>query len=274
MLVPSKMPVLTLRILTAVVLLAVIVPAITIAPGWLWLLFCIAAAIACSIEWSGLSGAKGLYKVLVPCVTGGAVAIFICFPYYARWIYWPAMLIWILVSTIVISQRTSDLNSVLKVLAGMIVIIAAIVALSALRSASPLSLIALMAIVWISDTSAYAFGKAFGRSKLAPRISPGKTWEGVAGAIFAVCIYGGILRFIFPAVLEPLDGIRDQSDAAFFATWVALAIAGVLGDLGESWAKRVAGVKDSGKMLPGHGGALDRVDALLPVLPLAALIYL
>lgn len=268
------MSALTLRILTAAVLLAVIVPAITVAPGWLWALFCVAAAIACSIEWSGLSGAKGLYKFLVPCVTGGAVAILTFFPHYARWVYWPAMLVWILVSVIVIGQRTSDLNRVLKVIAGTIVIIAAIVALSALRSASPLSLIALMAIVWISDTAAYAFGKAFGRSKLAPRISPGKTWEGVGGAIIAVCIYGGILRFFFPGVLEPLEGARTQSEVLFFATWVALAIAGVLGDLGESWSKRMAGVKDSGTMLPGHGGVLDRVDALLPVLPLAALIYL
>ena len=162
------MPVLYLRILTAVVLLAVIVPAITVAPGWLWLLFCVAAAIACSLEWSGLSGTKGLCRLLVPAVTGGAVAILVSFPSYARWVYWLAMSIWLLVSVIVIGQRTSDLNRTLKLIAGSIVIIAAIVAFSALRDASPYSLIALMAIVWISDTSAYACGEAFGRSKLAP----------------------------------------------------------------------------------------------------------
>ena len=183
-------------------------------------------------------------------------------------------MVWLAVSLTVIRQQTSDVGRTLKILAGSIAIVAAIVALSELRNASAIALVALMAIVWISDTSAYLVGRAFGKVKLAPMISPGKTWEGVAGAILAVFVYGAILRKFFPGVLESLDGARRQSGAEFLLTWIVLAIAGILGDLGESWAKRIAGVKDSGTMLPGHGGILDRVDALLPVLPLAALIYL
>jgi len=128
-----------------------------------------------------------------------------------------------------------------------------------------------MAIVWIADSAAYFAGRRFGKRKLAPSISPGKTWEGVYGALFAVGIYAlALLPFAERA------GYSEPLLPAVVVAWVALvlALAGVsiVGDLFESQLKRQRGVKDSGKLLPGHGGILDRIDALMAALPPAALI--
>jgi predicted CDP-diglyceride synthetase/phosphatidate cytidylyltransferase len=114
----------------------------------------------------------------------------------------------------------------------------------------------------ISDTAAYFTGRAFGKRKLAYHISPGKTWEGVAGAVLAVVIYGVVWVFVF-------------ADGAYMVTLIPLLIIltvlGIMGDLFESLIKRQAGVKDSGNILPGHGGILDRIDALTAALPVAIL---
>jgi len=115
-----------------------------------------------------------------------------------------------------------------------------------------------MAVVWIADTAAYFAGRQFGRLKLAPVISPGKTWEGVAGAWGALTLYA--------AALSQLAGMPFLS---LFLMVSGLLVLSVLGDLFESWIKRVAGRKDSGNVLPGHGGVLDRIDALMPTLPIA-----
>ena len=127
------------------------------------------------------------------------------------------------------------------------------------RSAAPAGI---HGSIWISDTAAYFAGRALGKHKLAPNISPGKTWEGVAGAVVAVSIYAliwarvageaGHTKFLMPLLL-------------------ILAIMGIIGDLFESLIKRHAGLKDSGNILPGHGGILDRIDALTSTLPIAVL---
>jgi phosphatidate cytidylyltransferase len=126
-----------------------------------------------------------------------------------------------------------------------------------------------MAIVWIADTAAYFTGRAIGRRKLAPLVSPGKSWEGVYGAWVAVAIYAALL---VPFADEA--GFRFPVTAIAIAAWiafvVALAAVSVVGDLFESLLKRHAGVKDSGNVLPGHGGVLDRTDALLAAMPIAA----
>jgi phosphatidate cytidylyltransferase len=132
-------------------------------------------------------------------------------------------------------------------------------------------LLAMMAIVWIADTAAYFTGRRFGRRKLAPSISPGKTWEGVYGALAAVAIYALLLLSLAAAAgsTRPLDAIAA-------AIWVALTLLltglSIIGDLFESQLKRQRGVKDSGAILPGHGGVLDRIDALTAAMPPAALI--
>jgi phosphatidate cytidylyltransferase len=159
---------------------------------------------------------------------------------------------------------------VAMVVTGWIVLIGVWVALVELQARSPWLVLAAMAFVWIADTAAYFSGRAFGRRKLAPEVSPGKTWEGVYGALVAVAVYAFLLMY-----LAPPTGLATPLGTAEFAACIAYAllIAGVsiIGDLFESLMKRHARVKDSGKVLPGHGGVLDRTDALLAAMPLAAL---
>jgi phosphatidate cytidylyltransferase len=125
-----------------------------------------------------------------------------------------------------------------------------------------------MAVVWIADIAAYFAGRRFGKRKLAPTISPGKTWEGVWGALVAVAAYALLLVAVAPSAFAPAG---PAAMAAFVAFLPLLAALSVVGDLFESLLKRQAGVKDSGALLPGHGGVLDRVDALLAAMPFAAL---
>jgi phosphatidate cytidylyltransferase len=128
----------------------------------------------------------------------------------------------------------------------------------------PSMLLALLAVVWVADSAAYFTGRRFGRHRLAPSISPGKTWEGVGGAFVAVLLYAFILeQAVFPRSPMPSGGL--------YPLVVCMTVLGILGDLFESWIKRQAGVKDSGTLLPGHGGVLDRIDALAAAVPLAAL---
>ena len=152
---------------------------------------------------------------------------------------------------------------------GWVVLLGAWVALVELQARSPWLVLAAMAIVWIADTAAYFTGRAFGRHKLAPNVSPGKTWEGVYGAWAAVAVYALLL---VPFAARAGWGLPVS--AGTIALWLGfvlvLASVSVVGDLFESLLKRHAGVKDSGALLPGHGGVLDRTDALLAAMPIAA----
>ena len=132
-------------------------------------------------------------------------------------------------------------------------------------------LLSFAVIVWVADISAYFAGKKFGKHKLAPTISPGKTVEGVIGGLLGVTLY-----FLF------WNNLDQDSNSVWLATmrhheWLPLimflflAVLSVVGDLFESWMKRGAGLKDSSNLLPGHGGILDRIDALTSSLPLAGL---
>ena len=148
-------------------------------------------------------------------------------------------------------------------------------AIVALFAYSPLYLLSVMAIVWAADIFAYFSGKAFGKRKLAPSISPGKSWEGAIGGGIAVLLIATlVIVFAGPALANTFP-VRVQASLGWAATYAILVLivaASVVGDLFESQLKRRAGMKDSSNLLPGHGGVLDRIDALVPVLPLAALI--
>lgn len=126
----------------------------------------------------------------------------------------------------------------------------------------PWQLISIMAIAWISDTGAYFTGKIIGRHKLAPQISPGKSIEGALGGLILVIGYLLIIKFYSFALYLP-----NYNTVLKFA--LILTVVGIIGDLFESWLKRVAGVKDSGNILPGHGGVFDRIDSLIAVLAIA-----
>lgn len=134
-------------------------------------------------------------------------------------------------------------------------------------------LLSVLLIVWVADSAAYFAGRAFGKTKLAPRVSPGKTQEGVAGALIAVALLA-----LLAAYTDIVSGARSGGSVfsllqialggVFMVIFsVLITLVSVMGDLYESLLKRVAGVKDSGSLLPGHGGVLDRIDALIAVLP-------
>ncbi|MGV3741489.1 MAG: phosphatidate cytidylyltransferase [Burkholderiaceae bacterium] len=134
-------------------------------------------------------------------------------------------------------------------------------------------LFSVLILVWIADIGAYFFGKAFGKHKLAPSISPGKSWEGAIGGAVAVVVAGVVMAAF--SFFEDSFAAQVQSSLGWLgllATMLVIAGASVAGDLFESQLKRRAGMKDSSGLLPGHGGVLDRVDALIPVMPLAMLI--
>ena len=162
-----------------------------------------------------------------------------------------------------------------KLLGGIygVTILGCFVAILALFSHSPLYLFSVMAIVWIADIGAYFSGKAFGKRKLAPSISPGKSWEGAIGGWLAVLVLAGASTQV-PALQDTfaahVQAARGWPVLALVLT--LMAAASVVGDLFESMLKRRAGAKDSSALLPGHGGVLDRIDALIPTLPLALLV--
>jgi len=142
---------------------------------------------------------------------------------------------------------------------------------------SPVYLLSVLVLVWIADIGAYFSGKAFGKRKLAPTISPGKSWEGAIGGGIAVLVIASVSILLAndTSWLQDTFAVRLQARFGWGVTLLALLVivaASVIGDLFESQLKRRAAIKDSSNLLPGHGGVLDRVDALIPVLPLAALL--
>ena len=150
--------------------------------------------------------------------------------------------------------------------AGLVVLVPAGLALIAL---TPLQALLTLGLTWVADTAAYFSGRRFGRHKLAPFISPSKTWEGVGGALLATLAYAIICAKVAPI----LQGISGSFWGGYLAAALLLLAASILGDLFESAAKRQASVKDSGTLLPGHGGLLDRIDSATGTLPFAALLW-
>lgn len=273
------------RILTA----AVLIPLTLGALFWLdprgWGIFTLAIVGVAAVEWADLAGYRramwllfvagtfliGLDLLFVPSSgfqsEGGwpeAIPLFIC---------GTATLFWALLAPAWLAAGWRVESKLALAVIGWLALIATWVAVVQIQARSPLLLLAMMAIVWIADTAAYFSGRAFGKRKLAPAISPGKTWEGVYGALLATGLYAlGLLWF------APEAGYTRAMTLGALAAWLALVLAltalSIVGDLFESQLKRQHGVKDSGRLLPGHGGVFDRVDALLPIVPVAALISL
>lgn len=155
---------------------------------------------------------------------------------------------------------------------GFTLLPAAWLALLYLHQRGVLVLFSALAIVWVADIAAYFAGRAFGKTKLAPHISPGKTWAGVGGALVGVLGLGTIAFLVAPQLPLFSNVLFKHSFALALVVLAVLVAVSIVGDLFESLLKRQAGMKDSGHLLPGHGGVLDRIDALLPVLPAAVLL--
>jgi phosphatidate cytidylyltransferase len=276
----DRAPMLLTRVLTALVLAVAVLAALFLLPPLAWGLLTLAAIVVAAFEWASLAGyavrAQWLFVAGVPLI--GVNLLFSPLAGFADgWpdgvvaaVCGPAALFWAMVMPPWLRSHWKPRSPLVMAVVGWLVLIAAWVALVELQARSPWLALAAMALVWVADIAAYFAGRAFGRRKLAPAISPGKTWEGVAGALAAVGLYALAL-----VPLARAAGYTREVSPAAVAAWVALALLltalAVGGDLFESLLKRQAGVKDSGSLLPGHGGILDRVDALLAALPLATL---
>jgi phosphatidate cytidylyltransferase len=265
------------RVLTAIALLAGFLGALFLLPRDAWILCAGAAVSIAAWEWSGFTRlrrpARLAYVALV-----AALALWIAWniePPASLYVYGLGIAFWAIIAPAWLSLRPQAPAAPIMLIVGLAALLPMYLAIVELRAASPVLLLAVMAIVWLSDSVAYFTGRRFGQNKLAPSISPGKTWEGVWGALIAVALYG-LAWAIWPGSLKlAVAGMPASIGHLVMILFIVLlAVAGVIGDLFESQMKRQAGVKDSGSILPGHGGVLDRIDALMPVLPLAALVFL
>lgn len=265
------------RIITAVVLLSLLLLVLLALPDGWWTGLVVLMVMQGALEWSKLSKIVGRNAYIYGALTLIIMLALVWFdaghsdaeqtlPHLL--IYAVAALFWqgIVPTWLIVGWKVE--NPLLMCLAGWSVLIPTGLAMLDLYALSPLILLFVMCLVWVADIGAYFAGRRFGKSKLAPSISPGKTWEGVAGALLGVTIYV-VLIWNISAYADH----RGVLPVLLLASWWWVGLA-VIGDLFESAIKRQAGVKDSGALLPGHGGLLDRIDALTSTLPLAALVIL
>jgi len=254
------------RVLTAAALLAAFLSA-------LWLLdrgaFATLVAVIVAIggyEWAGLGRAR---KAMALAYGLGCALLFAaCFqdPRLAPWLCGFATLFWAIAVPFWLARGYDLCPGSLLPAVGAVVLVPAGLAMASL---GPLHVVMVLGLVWIADTAAYLAGRSFGKHKLAPTISPGKTWEGVAGALVASVIYAIIWAQFDPGLAARVQGAAWPP---YLAGAVLLCAVSIVGDLFESAAKRRAGVKDSGSLLPGHGGVLDRIDSATAALPAALLL--
>jgi phosphatidate cytidylyltransferase len=280
------------RILTAVALLGGLLPALFMAPIWAWGAITLILFVGAAAEWSRLVGASAHWASLTFFAGMAWVVITELLPTSGLlpWAVAPALVAALFWLTISPWRLTGGFSQDRLALVGIVLAFSAWQAAFELRRLGIGQLLSTACIVWVADVAAYFGGRAFGRHKLAPAISPGKTWEGVLFAMVTVLGLGWATvvyseRLIAEAQGANLSMVQDwvvQSLPAQVAQRFGLpGLVGILGgltalsitgDLYESLLKREAGVKDSGRSLPGHGGFFDRMDALMPVLPIGFLV--
>lgn len=254
------------RILTAVVLVPLLLLLVFAGPHWLFTAVIAAVLLGAAWEWTQLmhcTSRAGRYLFILAAAVAMLGSLFLAAE-LERFLpvlmavalaWWIGVLAWL-------SRRPSGQpgrgTCPFKGVCGLLTLVPAFVALAWLHETGPWYLVYLLALVWLADVGAYFAGHRFGRRKLAPQVSPGKTWEGVGGAFgFAAVVvaagwFGGL-------VFGP---------AWFFVLASLLTVAvSIVGDLSESMFKRQQGLKDSGTLLPGHGGLLDRIDSLTSAAP-------
>lgn len=267
------------RVITAVLLLIVLIATLSLATPlpfmilmalfvscalWEWLRLTLGRPVDSPVRWVDVLGAVVMAVVLMSLRDKPAIT----------WVeLWALMsLIWCLVILpflFRVKPGGAPRNTLLT-LFGPFALLAAWAALIAAHARGVTFLLTLLAVVWVADIGAYFTGRAFGKHKLAPHISPGKTREGAYGGIACVLLLVGISA-AFPTTFGGALAERWTLAGALLIA-VVLAVLSIAGDLFESLLKRRAGYKDSSNLLPGHGGVLDRIDALIPVLPLALLL--
>jgi len=259
------------RLLTALVLVLLVVPALVLLPSVGVAMLLLAMAGVGGFEWQRLSGCKsGMAAWVYPLVIVGLCLATMPFALSAGADWWlpvGATLWWVGVTAYLIryrSLRPRALGRCLGLITGVITIVPSWYALVHIHAAfGSLYLLFTFALVWVADSGAYFAGKNFGRTKLAPAISPGKTIEGVVGGAALVLVYGTLAGWFFAGSVA--------AGLALGAVSVGVGLLSISGDLLVSLFKRQQGMKDSGRILPGHGGILDRVDSLLAAAPVMLL---
>ena len=268
------------RVITALVLVALLLASLASASPWPFALLTLTLMAAAGWEWGCLNQAPGLAALAM----GGAVALGGAAALAAGWaqrppqaLWWSVSVLWVAAGSIALRRGPRawpQLPRTARWVLGLLVLWAAWLALAHARSVGINFMLSTLCLVWVADIAAYFGGRAFGRSKLAPSISPGKSWVGVwSGMLGVVALaaawigFEGRLNVDGPSLYTSL--YRTFGVAGMLLALLALSALSVVGDLVESLVKRAAGAKDSSRLLPGHGGVLDRVDALLPVLPAA-----
>ncbi len=245
------------RIITALLLAPLALLVILWVPHQVTMAVLALLVLAGAWEWAAFPGfgSKPGRVVYVLAIAAALAACWLSDPTRIRWILNAAMLWW-LIALLWIAFFPTHMHRLLGVLAGFVVLVPAWVALVWLHARDPHLVLFVLLLVVAADVGAYFGGRRFGRHKLAPRVSPGKTWEGVAGGLVAAAL----MAFVGVAWFE-------VSAVPFLAVCAVVVLASVVGDLTESLFKRHAGLKDSGNLLPGHGGVLDRVDSVTAAAP-------
>lgn len=274
------------RVITALVLLAILLPALFYANTIPFTIVMLVFMAAGAWEWGRMNGLKGAGAIAM-----GAVCLALCGLSWALgwvntplpWLWTIAGAAWVLGSAALLRVGVAGWPSIpvaVRLVGGVLALWVAWLAVVQARNIGINFLLSILVLVWVADIFAYFAGRAFGlrftKGRLAPSISPGKSWEGVWGGLVGVMA----MAFVWVAA----DAHWQAAVPSFYTRmaqqgWWLLVIAtlfmvamSVSGDLVESLIKRSAGVKDSSGLLPGHGGVLDRVDALLPTLPLAMML--
>ncbi|MGC9385334.1 MAG: phosphatidate cytidylyltransferase [Hydrogenovibrio sp.] len=255
------------RVITATLLFAGVLALLFSENDQAWFVFVLLSTLICAWEWAGLAAIKRPWQRWMYALLVVALSAWLALSASVHVSEWMTLTVTvIMVAAVLVYQATAGAYSVrsqlgILSLGGLVLANFAVLLVAFLEHYSPLILLLSLFVIWAIDTGAYFSGRRFGRRKLAPHVSPGKTWEGVLG--------GGLLAFVVAWLgliwLAPSLSISYALAALCFA---AVALVSVFGDLFESLLKRQAGLKDSSRILPGHGGLLDRADSLLIAVPM------
>jgi phosphatidate cytidylyltransferase len=274
------MSMLAQRIITAVVLLAVLVPALLASNPWPFDLLTLVLIAAAGWEWGRLNQAGTVLSLAMGAALAlscGAALAAGWSAHAPQWVWWLAAVVWVAGALLALRRGPKSwplLPRPIRWVLGLAALWTAWLAISHARGIGINFILSVFCLVWAADIAAYFGGRRFGKRKLAPTISPGKSWEGVysgmVGVFFLAWVWGAVETRISTDSLSLFGQLRQQLGLVPGLAGLAfLCGMSVVGDLVESLVKRAAGAKDSSGLLPGHGGVLDRVDALLPVFPLA-----
>jgi len=269
------------RVITALVLVAILLPALFAASAWPFAVLTLVAIAAAGWEWGRLNGTAGSLAMVFGCVLGAACAVALGLGWASAppaMLWWWATGLWLVGSAAALRGGPTAWQRAprtLRWLLGLALLWTGWLAMANARSMGINFILSVFCLVWAADISAYFGGRAFGKRKLAPSVSPGKSWEGVWSGMLGVLLLAALWLWVIDRQMRIDSGSLYSQLVDRWGLWrtalalLFLSMMSVVGDLIESLVKRSAGAKDSSGLLPGHGGVLDRVDALLPVFPIA-----